>query len=180
MRLLILVPLAALASCGAEEKAKAPPKPDAIEAGQWETNLEVTMLRPLDRGTPKLNLPTGTRLTGSTCVAPADTSRPPATLFAVSPFECEYTNFYMKRGRLNFQMTCRHPMVDGEVATMLDGSFTAGEISGVINFSTALVSDGDVIVATRLTGRRIGACTPAAGTGANESSPSNESQGEER
>ncbi|MDP8912018.1 MAG: DUF3617 domain-containing protein [Pseudomonadota bacterium] len=171
MRGLILLPLIALAACGGEgeQKAKAPERAEAIRPGQWESTIEITNLRKLDQGEPRLNLARGTRLSGSACVGPAEVAEPPPELFAGDDFDCEYTRTYMRRGRINIQMTCRHPSVRGEVYAMIDGRFTAETMEGALRYSTMLPTDGDVEIAANVTSRRTGDCTPAAGAEGNRS-----------
>ena len=165
MRLAVIGMLLALGACGEESapKPKAPPPAAAVQPGQWESTLQVTNMRALDQGRPKLDMPVGTRVESQTCLAQADVARPSPELFVGGDFDCEYTNFYMRNGRINGQMVCRHPRVPGgDVGAVVDGSFTETGFEGIVHFSTALVSDGDVSIATRMTGRRTGDCTPGA------------------
>ena len=168
MRLLVLVPLAALAACGGEgeQKAKAPPRPQAMQAGQWESTLEVTNFRRTDEGRPRLNMPNGTRATGAACLGEADTARPPMELFTGSGFEnCSWgDNYYMRNGRLVSSGTCRRDGV-GEVEVTVSADFTETSFEGTAEFVTRLPTDGDVFIGARVQGRRSGACTPAAADG---------------
>lgn len=170
MRLLMLIPIAALAACGGDEpKAKAPERVQALQAGQWQSTLEVTNFRRADEGQPKLNMPNGTRVTGAACIRASDAARPPAELFVGSDLEdCRWAdNFYMRNGRLVSSGTCRRDGV-GEVEITVSADFTADSYRGTAEFVTRLVTDGDVTVASRIEGRRTGECTPeAAGAGNN-------------
>jgi hypothetical protein len=167
MRLWILVPLAAavaLGGCGeGEQKSKAAARPQAFQAGQWQSSLEVTNFRRMDQGQPRLNMPMGTRVSGGACLAPADVSRPPPGLFVGSDFtDCQYSdNFYLRNGRMIASATCQRQGV-GPVEVTLNIDFTDGGYEGTVEFATRLVSDGDVLVATRARGQRSGQCTPAA------------------
>jgi hypothetical protein len=168
MRLLMLAPLVvALSACGGEEpKAKAPPRPQAMQAGQWESSLEVTNFRQTDEGRPRLNMPNGTRATGAACLGEADTARPPMELFIGPDFEsCRWgDNYYMRNGRLVSSGTCRRDGV-GEVEVTISADFTETSFEGTAEFVTRLPTDGDVFVGARVQGRRSGACTPAAADG---------------
>jgi hypothetical protein len=169
MRLLMLVPLAAIAACGGEEqKAKAPEQLQALPAGQWEMSYEVSNFRRADEGQPKLNMPVGTRGTASACIAEADTTRPPMGLFAGSEFEdCAWgENFYMRNGRLVSSGLCQRDGV-GQVEVTISANFTGTTFNGTAEMLTRLVSDGDVVLATRIEGRRSGDC-PAGGESGNQ------------
>lgn len=173
MRLLLLAPLAAIAACGGEtqEKAKAPERAQTMQAGQWQSSVEVTNLRKLDQGEPRLNLPAGTRLSGGACVGSADGARPTPELFAGSDFEsCRHgENFYMRNGRMISSMSCRRPGV-GEVVVTVNVDFTATGFDGTVEYTTHLPTDGDVHIGARLSGRRTGDCAPGA-EGGNQSRP---------
>ncbi|HYG29630.1 MAG TPA: DUF3617 family protein [Allosphingosinicella sp.] len=162
MKLMVLVPLAALAACGGEteQKAKAQPRAQAMEAGQWQMSYEVTNFRRADEGQPRLNMPQGTRGTAEACIGQADTQRPPMALFAGSEFEdCNWgENFYMRNGRLVSSGLCRRDGV-GQVEVTISADFTGTTFNGTAEMLTRLVTDGDVILASRIEGRRTGACT---------------------
>lgn len=171
MRLLMLVPLAALAACGGEgeQKAKAPQRPDAMPAGQWESTMEVTNFRRTDEGQPKLNMPNGTRVTGGACVPGGADARPPVELFVGDGFEdCRWSdNYYSRRGRLVSSAVCRRDGV-GEVEVTISANVTETSYDGTAEFVTRLVTDGDVFIGARVEGRRTGAC-PAGAEGGNQS-----------
>lgn len=168
MRILVLVPLAALAACGGEgeQKAKAPARPQAMPAGQWESSLEVTNFRRTDEGRPRLNMPNGTRETGSACVPGGADARPPVELFVGPDFEnCRWAdNFYMRNGRLVSSGTCRRDGV-GEVEVTISANFTETSYEGTAEFVTRLPTDGDVFIGAQVEGRRTGECTAAAEDG---------------
>jgi hypothetical protein len=167
MRLLMLVPLAALAACGGgdtEQKAKAKAGPAVMPAGQWESTLEVTNFRRTDEGEPKLNMPNGTRTTGAGCVPGGADARPPLELFAGPDFEnCRWAeNFYQRNGRLVSSGTCERDGV-GEVEVTISADYTEDGFEGTAEMLTRLVSDGDVQLGARIQGRRTsGQCTPEA------------------
>lgn len=152
---------AALAACGGESepKAKAKARPQAIPAGQWQSDVEVTNLRRSDEGQPRLNMPAGTRETGGACIGSGASARPPAELFVGSGFEaCRWHNdFYMRSGRIMGSATCQRPGV-GEVTASLNIDFTETSFQGSVDLLTRLAGDGDVTIAARASGRRTGDC----------------------
>ncbi len=173
MRQLLLVPVAAPAACGGEpeQKAKAPGAAQAMQAGQWQSTLEVTNFRRADPGEPRLDMPVGTRTSGGACIGPDQGADPPPELFAGSDFEqCRWAeNFYMRRGRLVSGMTCQRDGV-GEVEVTVNVDFTATGFEGTAEMPTRLPTDGDVVLAARISGSRTGECTPEAETG-NQAQP---------
>jgi hypothetical protein len=161
MRLLWLVPLAALAACGGEEpKAKEKARPQALQAGQWESTLEVHNFRQTDQGRPRLNMPNGTRANASVCVGGGAGARPPLELFVGPDFEgCSWgENFYMRNGRLVSSGLCQRDGV-GQVEVTISADFTETSYEGTAEFVTRLVTDGDVFIGSRIQGRRTGECT---------------------
>ena len=166
MRLFMLVPLAALAGCGGEgeQKAKAPPRAQALQAGQWESTLEVINFRKTDEGPrARLNMPNGTRATGAACVGGGEGARPPLELFVGPDFEsCRWAdNFYMRNGRLVASGTCRRDGV-GEVEMTISVDFTEASYRGTAEMVTRLPTDGDVFIGARTEGRRTGECAAGA------------------
>ena len=170
MRLLMLIPLAALAACGGEEpKAKAKARPQAMQAGQWESTLEVTNFRRTDEGRPRLNMPNGTRTSGSACVGGGAGARPPVELFVGEDFKrCSWgDNFYMRNGRLVSSAVCQRDGV-GEVEVTISADITDTSYEGTAEFVTRLVTDGDVFIGAQVEGRRTGECAAGA-EGGNQS-----------
>ena len=165
MRMLILVPLLLAGACAetAEGDTKTVEKAAQIDPGQWETVVEVTQFTTMDGGKPAIDTPAGTRLTASTCIGAGDAARPDPVLFtAVEEGSCEYKNLYMKNGRLNGGLTCKRPGLGGDLLASLEGTFTADTIEGKSVADTYLPGDGDVKIASRISGRRIGDCAKAA------------------
>jgi len=169
-----LATLPALVACGDEQpkaKAKAPAA-QAMEAGQWQSTLEVTNFRRADEGQPKLNMPVGTRAEGAGCIGAGDTTRPPPQLFVPSDFQnCSWgDNFYMHGGRLVGSAVCNRRGV-GQIEVTVNVSFTGQSYDGTVEMLTRLTSDGDVVLAARAQGRRSGAqCAPSGGAaGGNQS-----------
>ena len=172
MRLLIMVPFAAVAACGGEAEKKVETRAAHIDSGQWETGFEVTTFTTRDAGPPKINSPVGTRSSGVTCVTAENATRPPPTIFVGAPFECEYQDFYMRNGRINLLMQCRHPDFGERVGVTAVGDFTATGYQATVQYTTREAGPGDVVVVTRATGRRTGAaCTAPPVPAGNEAAP---------
>jgi hypothetical protein len=165
MRLLILIPLAALAACGEEPKAKAPERPQAFQAGQWTNNMRVTTFRQLDQGRPRIDMPAGTQVSGATCIGSGDTRRPAPELFVGEGWQdCGWSEMRMRNGRLTAIGTCRRPGLPEPVNITAVGEFTATSFEGTVEYNTRLASDGDVRVVLESRGQRTGECTaPAEG-----------------
>ena len=181
MRLLMLLPLAALAACGGEaETNKSAARAANIDAGQWQTDFEVETYTKRDEGPPKIDTPVGTRSSSAACVTAQNATRPPPSLFIGEPFQCEYSDFLMRNGRINTTMQCRHPRIGEPVSVAVVGDFTADGFDARVQYLTRDAGPGDVLVVTHATGRRTGgACTaPASGdgnssAGGNSSAPGN-------
>lgn len=165
MRSLILLPIFLVAACsdggGAPQEAKAAAD-TTMEAGQWETTTEVTRLTTLDGGAPAIDTPAGTKASFTSCIVEADRRKPAPTLFAGEEAECEYNDFYMSRGRMNASMTCEVPGLAGGLVTSVEGSNDATSFEGTVSSSTRLPGSGDVRMASKISGRKIGPCPAAA------------------
>jgi outer membrane murein-binding lipoprotein Lpp len=162
MRLLCLVPVAALAACGggqSENKAKSGAQ--TLAAGQYEITSEVTQFRQADAGAPKINTPAGTRTTRSLCLS--EGGQAPPDLFADEGLTCQSAgSFYARNGVLNLQIRCTRPDLQGNVSYTVNGSFDGQSFQADRQLSTSLSGDGDVVIASRIQGRRTGECTPGA------------------
>lgn len=170
MRILVLVPLL-LAACSetAEPEAKAgggagaAAKAAQIDPGQWETTVEVTRLTQMDKGRAAIDTAAGTRTVATTCIGADEVTRPDPVLFtAVEEGSCDYKNLYMRNGRLNGGLACKRPGLGGEVMTSVEGTFTADTLEGTSVVETYLYGDGDVKIAAKISGRRVGDCAAAA------------------
>jgi hypothetical protein len=166
MRLFILTPLLVLAACSeGEQPAKSEakePAPKHFTAGQWEMTSEVTKVTQRDKGTPALPGAEGSKTTTSSCVAEPDVKRPQPALFVGDALDCTNRDVYLSRGRVNATLTCKKPGTPGEVATIVNGTYTADSFEGTSVIETSFVGEGDVKMETKLTGRRTGECTAAA------------------
>lgn len=167
MRFFVLMPVLALAACS-EGEAPKQDQPEAapaaqLSAGQWEVTGQVANLTQRDKSPPAIKAAVGDKTTAASCVAEADTRKPPPALFVGEGYDCTYRDIYMSGGRLNATLACKHPDLKGNVAVSVNGRYTADTLEATSIIETSLFSGGDVRVETKLNGRRTGACTaPAA------------------
>lgn len=168
MRFFILTPLLLLAACseGGEPAAKpAEARATELRAGEWEMAREVTVVTPRDDGPPAIQAAEGDKIVRRSCVAPGDVKKPQGDLFAPEGSECTSRDLYMSNGRLNATLACSRPGLSGNIATIVNGTFEADKIEATATTETSLLSEGDVKITEKLTGRRVGECaaepTPA-------------------
>lgn len=164
MRALVLTAfVCCLAGCGEAPAEKKTERAAAIAPGQWELASEVTGFRQTDTGRPSIATPVGTRATASVCVGAG--SELPTAYFAGEGYRCAYGtgSYYVRGGRINLTMTCTREGLTGNIAMSVEGTFQSGSAEFRRNLRTILVSDGDVEIDSRVTGRRTGDCTPDAG-----------------
>jgi len=157
-----LIAVSLLAACGAAPENKAAPAAaaPAPAPGQWELTAEVTRFAKSDQGTPRINTPVGTRTTENVCVGAGD--RLASELFSGGGYRCTYPTYYVRNGRLNLTLNCRRDGLTGDIPMNVTGTFEANGIEYTRNLRTSLISDGDVEIDARVTGRRTGDCTPQA------------------
>jgi hypothetical protein len=164
MRAIMLLPLLLVAGCS-EESPPAEQQEQAaaehIRGGQWEMTTEVTKVVARDKGKPAVNMPQGARTTSRSCVAEADAKKPPAALFAPEGFKCDYRDAYMRNGRINSTLACTRAGLGGDIAMVVNGSYTADTIEGTSTIETRLVGEGDQKIDTKIAGRRTGHCSVA-------------------
>jgi hypothetical protein len=160
MRALALIGLFVLASCGGDEAENKAVVAAVPSPGQWELSAQVTRFTKADQGAPRINTPVGTRSTQSVCVAPG--GQLPTALFSGDDFTCSYGSYYVRNGNANVTLTCQRHGLTGNILMTVDGSFGADRINLHRNLRTTLTTDGDVQIEADVTGRRTGACTPAA------------------
>jgi hypothetical protein len=166
MRYLGLAAVGLLAACGGGESAnKAKGAAASLEPGQYEVTAQVTQFRKADEGVPKMKAEPGSRTTRSVCVT--DGASLPPELFADEGFTCRNgTSNYVRAGRINANVSCTRPDLKGDLGYVMTGTFEAQSFRAERQFSTALATDGDVVIASTLEGRRTGACTAPAEPGA--------------
>jgi hypothetical protein len=161
MRALALLPLLFVASCGGSAaENKAAPVVAAPSPGQWELTSLVTRFRKADQGRSSIDTPVGTRATQSLCVAAG--GQLPTEMFSGDGFTCGYTTYYVRNGRASVAVNCHRAGLTGDIPMTVEGNFEADSITLHRNLRTALPTDGDVEIDADVTGRRTGACTPAA------------------
>ena len=166
MRFFALMPLLVLAACSegeAPKKAESEAPAAQLTAGQWEMTTEVTKVTKRDQGEPALKMPEGSKTTTSVCIAEADVKKPQPALFAPEGSECTYRDVYMSSGRMNVTLACSRPGLSGNIATSVNGSYKADSIDATAITETSLLTEGDAKIEAKLTGKRTGACTAAAG-----------------
>lgn len=157
MRALLAVPLLMIAACGGTETKENQTKSKAtsLAPGQYEVSTEVTAFESLDEGTPAIDTPVGTRTTEMVCVGEGQL---PTEMLTGPGFDCRYDNYYMRNGRMNVTMRCTREGLSGATPMTVEGSFEAESFDYVRDMRTVLAGEGDVHVAARATGRRIGDC----------------------
>ncbi len=158
VRIVIAVPLLALAACGGGEE-KAAEVPATMPTGQYEVVAAVTEFRPGEDGEPKVSTPVGTRTTRSLC---ANAAEPPADLFADEGETCSYASpAYARGGTINVTLNCTRPGLNGAITYSVDGSYTADGFEANRRASVLVDGPGDSNATATLTGRRTGECQPA-------------------
>jgi hypothetical protein len=165
MRVFILTSFLVLAGCSegeqaANKKADAPPA-SQLNAGQWEMTSEVTKVTQRDKSTPALPATEGSKTTTSSCVAEADVKKPQPALFVGEGLDCTSRDVYMTRGRTNITLACKKAGLPGDIATIVNGTYTADTFEGTTTTETAFVGEGDVKIEAKLTGKRTGECSAA-------------------
>lgn len=155
-----MIPVAALAACGGEAGEKAKGKADALQPGQYEITGEVTNFRAADEGAPKVEAKAGDRIARSVCVT--DGAALPPDLFADDGFTCRSAvPIFARGGTLNANLQCDRAGLSGASGYSVTGTFTADSFEAQRQFSTRLTTDGDVVIASTIRGRRTGDCTAA-------------------
>jgi len=158
MRGLILLPAAALASCGGGDTRNKAAPAASISPGQYEVTAEVTRFEPADSGAPKINTPVGTKTTRSVCAGAALNP----DLFADQGLACQAAGSpYVRNGAINVSISCTRPDLQGPIGADVSGRFDAASFDVTRKLATALATDGDVRIETHLTARRTGDCQAA-------------------
>jgi len=169
MRLAALTLILWLAACSgetepAEQKSEAAAA-EQFSAGQWEMATEVTKVMQRDQGPPAIDMAQGSKSSRSVCLTEAEAKKPQPALFVPEGFDCTYRDSYVRGGRVNATLACTRPGLSGNIATNINGSFTAEGFAGTSTTETSLAGQGDVRLDTKLSGRRIGACSAAPSKG---------------
>lgn len=157
MRLIGLLPLLALAACGGGESKNKAATADELRPGQYEVVATVTNFRQADQGDPLINATVGGRTTRSVCVA---AGAQPLDAFADEGTTCqEGSSYYARGGILNLTMRCEREGL-GQLSYSVEGTFEAERFEAQRQMDTAFPTPGDVVIASRIEGRRTGECTP--------------------
>lgn len=166
MRYLCLIPVLALAACGGQSENKAKAGAQTLEAGQYDVTAVVTQFRQADEGAPKITTPKDTRTSRSVCV-PGGGTLPP-DLFADAGLACrDAGGSYARNGSINLSIHCTRPDLRGDITYSVNGSFDARSFRADRQLTTSLTTDGDVVIASRVEGRRTGECTAQPAPAAN-------------
>ena len=168
MRNLTMLAACSLAACsGGGEEKKVEAAAATMEAGQWQTDFEVTGHRTTDKTEPALKAAVGDKETGSACIAAGSEATPPPELFSGPGYKCSYKTSYIRNGRINAALTCSRAGLSGEIMMSVDGTYTGTTFEGTVSTSTYLVSNGDFASTRKISGRKAGptcaAEEPAAG-----------------
>jgi len=158
----VAVPAVALAACGGggEEGNKTKARAQNLAPGQYEVTAEVTNFRKADEGTPKIEAEVGSRTTRSVCVT--DGAQLPPELFIEEGYSCQAAgDAFARGGSINITYRCTRPDLSGAIGTNVSGTFEAESFEAQRTLSTQLSTDGDVVIASNLTGRRTGDCSAA-------------------
>ncbi len=163
MRSLLMVPVCLLAACGSggEEKKAAAAVAATMEAGQWETSLELTSIRSTDKTEPALKAAVGDKETGSACIAAGQEATPPGELFAGPGHTCQTQNSYIRNGRINMSLKCSRPGITGDIMHTVQGSYTGTTFEGKVDTITYLPGQGDFEMSRKMTGRKTAAACAA-------------------
>lgn len=160
MRALHLVPLClAAAACSSEPPP--PPAPEAaasLAAGEWEVTTDVTAMESTDSGRPAIQAKVGDKSTDKFCLAAADAAKPPPALIVGDDQECSYNNSYIRNGKINASLRCAKDGLRGDIMKGVEGKFDGSSFEATVGTTSFLVSDGDVRIEEKVTGRRVGDC----------------------
>ncbi len=167
MRAYSFIPLLLVAACsegGGGEQKKAEEVPATMEAGEWETNWELSSIRSVDKTTPAVKGAVGDKESGKSCIAEAERASPPPQLFAGAGYDCDYKSSYIKNGRINASLDCKRAGVSGQFLMSVSGSYTKDAFEGTVGTTTYLPGEGDFEMNRKISGRRTGpTCTPEEG-----------------
>lgn len=169
MRKLILIAPLVLAACGEAEEPvqnQAVEAANGLEPGLWEVSSEVTAFEQADEGEPVIDAAVGSIATENICVGEGD--RPPTELFAGEAYDCEYSNYYARNGRMNLTLNCSLEGASGNIAMAVEGTFAGDSFEVSRDITTYLTGQGDVRTKANVTGRRVGECPAEAEAAAGE------------
>ena len=132
-----------------------------LSPGRWETTVEILRMD-MPNMPPGAALPKQGPITVRSCLTPEQARRPTGGFMTGGRDQagCNYENFAMTGGRVQGTVTCNHQ--GSRTRSTVNGTFSAEAYRMEID---AEVESSGVTVRTanRITGRRIGDCTPEGG-----------------
>ncbi len=149
-----------LAACGGEaakEEAAAPVKPATFPAGEWEVTTLTETLKAADREAPATIHTAGATKVARVCAAPGP--KPDPALFVEPGDKCSTTSAYARNGRVNLAYNCDRPG-KGMVMPTIDGNYDATSFEVATAVGSYFTGLGDYVMTQRITGKRLGDCTP--------------------
>lgn len=158
--------VAACSEAPAEKAAEPVATAAAPEPGQWELAAEVTAFNKADSGKPRIDTPAGTKSTENMCVEPGE--QLPTALFSGEGYKCTYGNYYVRNGTINLTLSCVNEKLNEAVMMAVDGTFEGGSVAFNRNLRSAFATDGDVVIDSKITGKRTGDCASGAGKAASK------------
>jgi Protein of unknown function (DUF3617) len=167
MRAVMLLSMCLVAACSEapQEKKEEGPVAASLGAGQWESSFETTAFRSTDGKTPALKAAVGDKVTGTSCVAAGEETKPAPTLFVGEGYDCAYTGAsVMRDGRINSQLSCTHEDLSGPINMIVSGNSTADSLVAEVEINSYLPGDGDFAMSRKVTARRTGPTCQAPAT----------------
>lgn len=137
-----------------------------MEAGQWETQMEVTDLQ-LD-GLPEGAPPNMADMmkasmgqTSRSCVTKEQAENPGAQFFAAQKqTNCDVKEFDMSGGKIKSTMTCSGPQGEGSMNMTMSGDYTPSAYDMTMTMESSSLPNGMTMnVKANVTGKRVGDCT---------------------
>lgn len=144
-----------------------------VEPGLWEATSFVLDVRGENMPREAQARIKGHRRTIRNCVTPAQASRPDANFMQIQERgACTYRGFSIEGGRMRGEMRCAGGGLPGAMTTSMDGRYGAGRYDIRMRMvSTGMPEAANMTIETRIVGRRIGSCAPAAAPGLQEGLP---------
>ena len=162
MKVVPLIAVAALvAGCGETKPADNGSEhvPAALNPGEYEVTTLVESLRSTDQTEPATKAKAdGKAYTHRACVSSDGSVEP--KMFSEEGDECRIDNVYARNGRLTLSLSCSRPSAPGTVAQSINGTFTADAFEATVQTATYLTGAGDYAMTRKMTGKRLGECTP--------------------
>ena len=160
-----------LASCGGSENeeatannaadAAAPTVDVQLQPGQWEVTVETVDVQAPSMPQEAVAAMRGQKNTDLKCLTPEQVSRATADFFTGDEdSNCDAANFSAAGGRISGTMTCTGGEdMPGDATIAMDGRYSA-ESYDITQTMTTGAGQGGMQIRNRLTGRRVGECSP--------------------